>query len=234
MKKKAIILNRRRREKKKQREQKSVHWKISFEVQVKIEQTKLSSKIFGISNPTLHVAINCGNPSSIRAWWSERISEWDFTNYSTINCVFCVGCMEHTPSKRIFWLIKPYLKKPQKGLRSKFTSYSPYRNRESLFLMIGITNFSRRNLKRLSEIGWIHRTWGFESATFAYRGPYRKMEMKINTEGIIENAGKIGKRISNSLKNTITFGKGLLQKFRTSYNENQQSHRVESKAVDEV
>ena len=31
--------------------------------------------------------------------------------------------------------------------------------------------------------------------------------MKINRQGIVENAGKIGKRISDSLKNTITFGK---------------------------
>ena len=35
--------------------------------------------------------------------------------------------------------------------------------------------------------------------------------MKINKQGIVENAGKIGKRISDSMKNTFTFGKEVAQ-----------------------
>ena len=142
----------------------------------------------------------------------ERISEWDFLQIIVPSIVFSAWVVWNTRRANAFSeLIKPYLKKPQKGLRSKFTSYSPYRNRESLFLMIGITNFSRRNLKRLSEIE-VPEYIEHEDLNLQ---PLRVEDhtedgaMKINTEGIVENAGKIGKRISNSLKNTITFGKGV-------------------------
>ena len=81
--------------------------------------------------------------------------------------------------------------------------------------MIGITNFSRRNLKRLSEIE-VPEYIEHEDLNLQ---PLRVEDhtedgaMKINTEGIVENAGKIGKRISNSLKTPSPLGKGLLQKF---------------------
>ena len=53
-------------------------------------------------------------------------------------------------------------------------------------------------------------------------------EMRINKEGIIENAGKIGKRISDSMKNTLTFGKevaqGVSEQVTTKFN-----NHIESK-----
>ena len=94
--------------------------------------------------------------------------------------------------------------------------------------MIGITNLSRRNLKRLSEIRvpeYIkHEKLELEPLMIEdeYGG-----RSQINTKGIMGNSGKIGKRISDSVKNTLTFGKevakGVSEQVTTKINDHIES-----------
>ena len=145
----------------------------------------------------------------------ERVSGWNFLQIMVSSIVFSGWVLWNIRRANSFSdLIEPYLKKPEKkGLLSKLDlrTYSPRRNRESLFLMIGVTNFSRRNLKRLSEIKppeYIEHE-ELDLQPLRIEDESNNGEMKINREGIIENAGKIGKRVSNTMKNTLQFGKGV-------------------------
>ena len=149
------------------------------------------------------VRIMLGNP--------ERVSDWNPLQIIVSSIVFSAWVLWNIHRANSFSkLIKPYLTKP-KGMLEKLDprKYSPRKNRESLFLMIGITNFSRRNLKWLSEME-PPKTIEHEELNLQplrIEDDLNEGEMKINKEGIIENAGKIGKRISDSMKNTLTFGK---------------------------
>lgn len=145
----------------------------------------------------------------------ERISEWNLIRIIVPSIVFSAWVVWNIRRANSFSdLIEPYLKIPEKkGLLAKLDlrTYSPRRNRESLFLMIGITNFSRRNLKRLSEIKspeYIEHE-ELDLQPLRIEDELNDGVMIFNKEGIIENAGKIGKRVSDTLKNTLQFGKGV-------------------------
>lgn len=144
----------------------------------------------------------------------ERVSNWSYLQIIVPSMVFSGWILWNSRRAKSFSkLIEPYLKKPEKkGLLSKFNllNYHPRRNRESLFLMIGITNFSRRNLKRLSQIQppeYIEHD-ELELEPLMIEDEYGGRS-QINTRGIIENSGKIGRRITDSMKNTLQFGKGV-------------------------
>ena len=123
-------------------------------------------------------------------------------------------------------IIKPYLTRNQRWYK-----FSEYGNRPRMvFAMISITNLSRRNFKRLSEIKvpeYIEHE-ELDLQPLRVEDDLNEDEMRINKEGIIENAGKIGKRISDSMKNTLTFGKevaqGVSEQVTTKFN-----NHIESK-----
>jgi len=104
-------------------------------------------------------------------------------------------------------LIKPYLTRHQNWYQLRQD-----KRPGMVFAMIGITNLSRRNLKRLSEIKvpeYIEHD-KLELEPLMIEDEYGGRS-QINTQGIMENSGKIGKRISDSVKNTLTFGKEVAQ-----------------------
>ena len=144
----------------------------------------------------------------------QEVPEWGLLQILISAAVFSLWTLWNGYNANQFSkLIKPYLTKPQK--RGVFSTldprqYHPKRNRESLFLMIGITNFSRRNLKWLSEIQPPEYTKHeeLELEPLMIEDEYGGRS-QINTRGIIENAGKIGKRVSNTITNTLQFGKGV-------------------------
>lgn len=145
----------------------------------------------------LSVRIMLGDP--------QKVSDWSFSQILISSVVFSIwvvwnGYRAYSFSK----LIKPYLSRNQKWYQLRQDQRPG-----SVFAMISITNFSRRNLKRLSEIEvpeYIeHEDMNLQP--LRVEDDTEEGSMKINRQGIVENAGKIGKRISNSLKNTITFGK---------------------------
>ena len=145
----------------------------------------------------LSVRFMLGNP--------QKISEWSISQILISSVVFSIwvvwnGYRAYSFSK----LIKPYLSRNQKWYQLRQDQRPG-----TVFAMISITNFSRRNLKRLSEIQvpeYIeHEDMNLQP--LRVEDDTEEGSMKINRQGIVENAGKIGKRISDSLKNTITFGK---------------------------
>jgi hypothetical protein len=147
----------------------------------------------------LAVRIMLGDPQKVDDWGISQIlipcvvfSIWVFWN----------GYRAYTFSE----IIKPYL--------SRYQNWNEIKHRPGMVLaMISITNLSRRNLKKLSEIEvpeYIENE-ELDLQPMRIEDDLKEDGMKFNTEGIIENAGKIGKRISNSLKNTLTFGKEVAQ-----------------------
>ena len=135
----------------------------------------------------------------------QKVSEWSISQILICSVVFSVwivwnGYRAYSFSK----LIEPYLSRNQKWYQLRQDQRPG-----TVFAMISITNFSRRNLKRLSEIQvpeYIeHEDMNLQP--LRVEDDTEEGSMKINRQGIVENAGKIGKRISDSLKNTITFGK---------------------------
>ena len=135
----------------------------------------------------------------------EKVSEWSISQILISSVVFSIwivwnGYRAYSFSK----LIEPYLSRNQKWYQLRQDQRPG-----TVFAMISITNFSRRNLKRLSEIQvpeYIeHEDMNLQP--LRVEDDTEEGSMKINRQGIVENAGKIGKRISDSLKNTITFGK---------------------------
>jgi hypothetical protein len=137
----------------------------------------------------LAVRIMLGDPQKVDDWGISQIlipcvvfSIWVFWN----------GYRAYTFSE----IIKPYL--------SRYQNWNEIKHRPGMVLaMISITNLSRRNLKKLSEIEvpeYIENE-ELDLQPMRIEDDLKEDGMKFNTEGIIENAGKIGKRISNSSDN---------------------------------
>lgn len=145
----------------------------------------------------LSIRFMLGNP--------QTVSEWSLLQIFISSVVFSAwivwnGYRAYSFSK----LIEPYLSRNQ-----KWYQWRQDQRPGTVFAMISITNFSRRNLKRLSEIvvpEYIEHE-DLNLQPLRVEDDTEEGVMKINRQGIVENAGKIGKRISNSLKNSITFGK---------------------------
>lgn len=149
----------------------------------------------------LAVRIMLGDP--------QEVTEWEIPQILISSVVFSLwvlwnGYRAFSFSK----LLEPYLSKNQNWYQVR-QDQRP----STVFAMISITNFSRRNLKKLSEIEvpeYIeHEDLNLEP--LRVEDELEKGTMKINKQGIVENAGKIGKRISDSMKNTFTFGKEVAQ-----------------------
>lgn len=134
----------------------------------------------------------------------QKVSEWSISQILISSVVFSIWIVWNGYRAYSFSeLVNPYLSRNQ-GWKS-----DPRMRPSVVFAMIGITNFSRKNLKKLSEIEvpeYIeHEDMNLQP--LRVEDDTEEGSMKINRQGIVENAGKIGKRISDSLKNTITFGK---------------------------
>lgn len=139
----------------------------------------------------------------------QEVTEWEIPQILISSFIFSLW---------IFWngyrafsfskLLEPYLSKNQSWYQLRQDQRPT-----TVFAMISITNFSRRNLKKLSGIEvpeYIeHEVLNLEP--LRVEDELEKGTMRINKQGIVENAGKIGKRISDSMKNTFTFGKGVAQ-----------------------
>ena len=163
----------------------------------------------------LAVRIMLGDPRKVDDWGISQI---------LIPCVvFSIWVLWNGYRARSFSkFVKPYLSRYQNLMTD------PRQRPEVVFAMIGITNFSRRNLKRLSEIEvpeYIkHEKLELEPLMIEdeYGG-----RSQINTKGIMGNSGKIGKRISDSVKNTLTFGKevakGVSEQVTTKINDHIES-----------
>ena len=144
----------------------------------------------------LSVRFMLGNP--------EKASEWSILQILISSVVFSFWIIWNGYRAYSFSeLINPYLS------RNQDWKSDPRMRPNVVFAMIGITNFSRKNLKKLSEIEvpeYIEHD-DLNLQPLRVEDDTEEGSMKINRQGIVENAGKIGKRISDSLKNTITFGK---------------------------
>lgn len=134
----------------------------------------------------------------------QKVSEWSISQILISSVVFSFWMIWNGYRAYSFSeLVSPYLS------RNQGWNTDPRMRPSVVFAMIGITNFSRKNLKNLSEIEvpeYIeHEDMNLQP--LRVEDDTEEGSMKINRQGIVENAGKIGKRISDSLKNTITFGK---------------------------
>lgn len=134
----------------------------------------------------------------------QKVSEWSISQILISSVVFSFWMIWNGYRAYSFSeLVNPYLS------RNQSWKTNPRMRPNVVFAMIGITNFSRKNLKKLSEIEvpeYIeHEDMNLQP--LRVDDDTEEGSMKINRQGIVENAGKIGKRISDSLKNTITFGK---------------------------
>ena len=134
----------------------------------------------------------------------QKVSEWSISQILISSVVFSFWMIWNGYRAYSFSeLVNPYLS------RNQSWKTNPRMRPNVVFAMIGITNFSRKNLKKLSEIEvpeYIeHQDMNLQP--LRVDDDTEEGSMKINRQGIVENAGKIGKRISDSLKNTITFGK---------------------------
>ena len=134
----------------------------------------------------------------------QKVSEWSISQILISSVVFSFWMIWNGYRAYSFSeLVSPYLSRNQRW------NTDPRMRPSVVFAMIGITNFSRKNLKNLSEIEvpeYIeHEDMNLQP--LRVEDDTEEGSMKINRQGIVENAGKIGKRISDSLKNTITFGK---------------------------
>ena len=139
----------------------------------------------------------------------QEVTEWEIPQILISSVVFSLwvlwnGYRAFSFSK----LLEPYLSKNQNWYQLRQDQRPT-----TVFAMISITNFSRRNLKKLSEIEvpeYIeHEDLNLEP--LRVEDELEEGTMRINKQGIVENAGKIGKRISDSMKNTFTFGKEVAQ-----------------------
>lgn len=144
----------------------------------------------------LSVRFMLGNP--------EKVSEWSILQILISSVVFSFWIIWNGYRAYSFSeLVNPYLS------RNQDWKSDPRMRPNVVFAMIGITNFSRKNLKKLSEIEvpeYIEHD-DLNLQPLRVEDDTEEGSMKINRQGIVENARKIGKRISDSLKNTITFGK---------------------------
>lgn len=137
----------------------------------------------------------------------KMVDEWGFLQIFIPSIFF---------SSWVFWnayrantfrkLISPYLSKNQKSVFKSLTK-SP----TTIKSMIGLTNFSRQNLKRLSEIevpSYIeHEELDLEPIRIKSENEEEKEQ--FNTQGMMKNAGKIANRVTDSIKNAVTMGKEL-------------------------
>ena len=164
----------------------------------------------------LAVRIMLGDP--------RKVDDWGISQILIPCAVFSIWVLWNGYRAYSFSeLIKPYLTRHQNWYQLR-----QYQRPRWVFTMIGITNLSRRNLKRLSEIRvpeYIkHEKLELEPLMIEdeYGG-----RSQINTKGIMENSGKIGKRISDSVKNTLTFGKevakGVSEQVTTKINDHIES-----------
>ena len=146
----------------------------------------------------LAVRIMLGDP--------QEVTEWNILQILISSVVFSLWVLWNGKSAYSFSkLVKPYLS------RNHVWNTDPRKRPGAVFTMIGITNLSRRNLKRLTEIKvpeYIEHE-ELDLQPLRVEDDLNEEGMKFNKEGIIENAGQIGKRISDSMKNTLTFGKGV-------------------------
>lgn len=148
----------------------------------------------------LAVRIMLGDPQVVDDWGISQI---------LIPCaVFSIWvCWNGYRAYSFSKLVEPYLS------RNHVWNTDPRKRPGAVFTMIGVTNFSRKKLKKLSEIEvpeYIEHE-ELDLQPLRVEDDLNEDEMRINKEGIIENAGKIGKRISDSMKNTLTFGKEVAQ-----------------------
>lgn len=148
----------------------------------------------------LAVRIMLGDPQVVDDWGISQI---------LIPCaVFSIWvCWNGYRAYSFSKLVEPYLS------RNHVWNTDPRMRPGAVFTMIGVTNFSRKKLKKLSEIEvpeYIKHE-ELDLQPLRVEDDLNEDEMRINKEGIIENAGKIGKRISDSMKNTLTFGKEVAQ-----------------------
>tara|TARA_B100000767_G_scaffold71443_1_gene68015 strand:- start:6 stop:437 length:432 start_codon:yes stop_codon:yes gene_type:complete len=98
--------------------------------------------------------------------------------------------------------------------------------------MIGLTNFSRQNLKRLSDIevpSYIeHEELDLEPLKI--KADNGEDKDRLNTQGLLKNAGKIAGRVTDSMKNAVTMGKELTAEFSKEIGHKIDQH-IESKVI---
>jgi hypothetical protein len=107
--------------------------------------------------------------------------------------------------------ISPWLEKNQRWYHLNKT-----RNPTFIYSMLSITNLSRSQLKKISEISTGEL---IESEELDFK-PMRLTDMdnKIDTSAVIENLGMIGNRVKDTLSNMYTSGKSLTKDLAISGN----------------
>lgn len=137
----------------------------------------------------------------------KKVDEWGFLQILIPSLFFSFWVIWNAYRANTFRkLISPYLTKNQKSVLKSFA-----RSPTTIKSMIGLTNFSRQNLKRLSDIevsSYIeHEELNLEPIRIKYENEEEKNQ--FNTQGMLKNAGKIATRVTDSLKNAVTMGKEL-------------------------
>ena len=135
------------------------------------------------------------------------VAEWKFHQVLIPSLVFAFWVMWNLYRANAFRkLISPYLIKNQ---ISRMNSLK--RSPTTIKSMIGLTNFSRQNLKRLSDIevpSYIeHEELDLEPLKI--KADIGEDKDRLNTQGLLRNAGKIAGRVTDSMKNAVTMGKEL-------------------------
>lgn len=108
--------------------------------------------------------------------------------------------------------ISPWLEKNQKWYHLNKT-----RNPNYIYSMLSITNFSRNQLKKISQISTDEL---IESEELDFK-PMRLTDMdnKIDTSAVIENLGMVGNKVKDTLTNMYISGKSLTKDLAISGNQ---------------